>query len=217
MVKNTTGGNHHKGMARKMVNAEKAKHILQLSEDELELYAQVTKPYGNNMCEVLCQDGVKRVCHIRGKFLGRNRRANNAAAGAWVLVGLREWASVPVATTSATASLSSKKEKEEKKEQCDLLNVYTDEEKDKLRAANPRVNWRLFVEGADAAAAAKKASAIQQPQRQVNMSAYDGGIGDIAFMDDDAYELEQQMAAASATKENVIRIDDDEIIDVDDI
>lgn len=208
MVKNTSGGNRHKGMARKMVNAEKSKRTLQLSVDELELYAQVTKPYGNNMCEVLCQDGIKRTCHIRGKFLGRNRRANDASVNTWVLVGLREWASTPANVTTTQENA--------KKEQCDLLNVYTDDEKERLRAACPRVNWRIFVDNDRAAKAAQPQMA--QPtatQRVVNMSAYDGGISDIAFVDDEAYELEQKMA--NAAKESIIRTDDDEIIDVDDI
>ena len=42
MVKNTTGGSKTKGQARKFVTAA-PKNILRISQDELEVYAQVTK------------------------------------------------------------------------------------------------------------------------------------------------------------------------------
>ena len=109
MVKNTTGGSKHKGMARKLVNAPVSNKI-RFSEDEDECYAKVVKMLGNGMCHVnlLHKDVMYNnvVCHIRGKFRSRNKKANFVATGGTILVGLRSWTS--------------------KIDACDLLCVYND-------------------------------------------------------------------------------------------
>jgi translation initiation factor 1A len=46
---------------------ESEKRELLFKEDEQE-YAQVTKMLGNGRLEATCFDGVKRLCHIRGKL-----------------------------------------------------------------------------------------------------------------------------------------------------
>ena len=46
---------------------ESEKRELLFKEDEQE-YAQVTKMLGNGRLEAMCFDGVKRLCHIRGKL-----------------------------------------------------------------------------------------------------------------------------------------------------
>jgi hypothetical protein len=46
---------------------ESEKRELVFKEDEQE-YAQVTKMLGNGRLEAMCFDGVKRLCHIRGKL-----------------------------------------------------------------------------------------------------------------------------------------------------
>ena len=51
MVKNTTGGSKHKGMARKLVNAP-VNDKIRLPEDECECYGKVIKMLGNGMCHV---------------------------------------------------------------------------------------------------------------------------------------------------------------------
>jgi translation initiation factor 1A len=91
MVKNTTGGSKTKGQARKFVNSVKQTSNLRISNDECEVYAQVTKMLGNGMCHVLCIDQQTRLCHIRGKFRGRGKRDNFIGNNSWILVGLREW------------------------------------------------------------------------------------------------------------------------------
>ena len=91
MVKNTTGGSKTKGQARKFVNTAKQPTNIRLSNDDAELYAQVTKMLGNGMCHVLCIDGKTRLCHIRGKFRGRGKRDNLLGNNSWLLIGLREW------------------------------------------------------------------------------------------------------------------------------
>ncbi|XP_015374570.1 PREDICTED: eukaryotic translation initiation factor 1A, X-chromosomal-like [Diuraphis noxia] len=50
-------------------------------------YAQVTKMLGNGRLEAMCFDGVKRLCHIRGK-LRKKVWINQADI---VLIGLREY------------------------------------------------------------------------------------------------------------------------------
>ena len=94
MVKNKTGGSKTKGLARKLVNAPVSDRIRK-SEDDDECYAIVSKMLGNGMCHVniLHNDDILKniVCHIRGKFRGRNKKSNLVATGGIVLVGLRAW------------------------------------------------------------------------------------------------------------------------------
>jgi len=130
MVKNTTGGSKTKGQARKFASGP-SKNTLRISNNELELYAFVTKMNGNGMCNVLCIDGITRLCQIRGKFRGRGKRDNLVSFGSWLLVGLREW------------TVSSKKS--DKIEQCDLLEVYNESEVQRLKDTINDVNWSVFT------------------------------------------------------------------------
>ena len=133
MVKNTTGGNKSKGKARKMnVGAPRQNAYLRTSSNEFELYAQVSKVLGNGMCHVLCViDGATRLCHIRGKFRGRGKSDNIVKNGTWLLVGLREWENGSSGTTK-------------KLQNCDLLEVYSDLEKEKLKTT-VKVDWATFT------------------------------------------------------------------------
>lgn len=96
MVKNSTGGNKSKGMARKLVQAP-TNHSLRPSACADEIYGVVSKMLGNGMCYVNVIDArIKTtdkniLCHIRSKFSGRSKRSNFIAAGSTVLIGLREW------------------------------------------------------------------------------------------------------------------------------
>lgn len=138
MVKNTTGGSKTKGQARKLVSFDsKANKMLRLSTDIYEVYAQVTKNLGNGMCHVLCADAKPRLCHIRGKFRGRGKRDNMVGLGTWILVGLREWEVGKDDTTTTT--------KTTKLENCDLLEVYSDYDKEKLKTTVTTINWASFI------------------------------------------------------------------------
>ena len=64
----------------------------------------------------MCLDGKLRLCVIRNKFKGRGKRDNLIAPSKWVLVGIRDW--------EVRANGIQK---------CDLLEVYTDENKDTLK------------------------------------------------------------------------------------
>lgn len=138
MVKNTTGGSKTKGQARKLVSFDsKANKMLRLSTDIYEVYAQVTKNLGNGMCHVLCADAKPRLCHIRGKFRGRGKRDNMVGLGTWILVGLREWEVGKDDTTNTTNTT--------KLENCDLLEVYSDYDKEKLKTTVTTINWASFI------------------------------------------------------------------------
>lgn len=126
MVKNTSGGNKSKGFARKLTN-NKSVQKLRVATDKLELYAQVTALLGNRMCRVLCQDNKTRLCHIRGRFSGRNKKDNALLVGGMVLIGLREWS-----------------EEKEKVQACDLLEVYNLADNSKLKSLVVSFSWNMF-------------------------------------------------------------------------
>ena len=124
MVKNTHGGSGHKKFGRKFTAGVSKSNKLRVSEDEGEIYAIVTKLLGNNMFHCFCIDGIIRLGHIRGKFTGRGKRDNMVEGGKWVLIGLREWDNSDAASGSKAKA---------KMQQCDLLEVYTDSDKMRLR------------------------------------------------------------------------------------
>jgi len=122
MVKNTKGGSGHKSQARKYETSGKQSNFkTRFSEDEFEYYAQVVAMLGNGMCHVVCKDGKKRLCIIRGKFRGRGKRDNTLSNGKWVLVGGRDF---EAEKTGEGKNL----------EKCDLLEVYSDLDKERLKA-----------------------------------------------------------------------------------
>ena len=120
MVKNTKGGSGHKSQARKFATNSSGSSKTRYSEDEYEYYAQVTATLGNGMCHVICIDGKKRLCIIRGKFRGRGKKDNIINNGKWVLVGGRDFEMKKEGTTDL--------------EKCDLLEVYSDLDKERLKA-----------------------------------------------------------------------------------
>ncbi len=101
MVKNIKGGNRGKSGARKNM-IKTVSNVVRLPECELEQFAVVTKHYGT-VCDVTTSKGLQLKCQIRGKFK-KNISHHFIAIGKFVLVGLREWESVP--------------------KSCDLLHVY---------------------------------------------------------------------------------------------
>lgn len=121
MVKNTKGGSGHKSQARKFAgNTNTSNRATRFSQDQYEYYAQVVATLGNGMCHVMCLDTKKRLCHIRGKFRGRGKRDNTIRNGTWVLVGGRDY--------------EAQRQSDDKKlENCDLLEVYSDLDKDRLK------------------------------------------------------------------------------------
>ena len=146
MVKNDTGGNKGKGLARKHVNAAKCggSKQLRVAVDGAEKYAVVSKMLGNGMCYVRILDGSgggDKLCIIRNKFKGRGKRDNIMDSGSWVLVGLREWSS--------------------KQDTCDLLEVYNANERDRLLKNEPCFKGVSSDSGSSGSSGAPVASNVQ--------------------------------------------------------
>lgn len=162
MGKNVHGGAGHKKFARKN-NGGGDRHNAKLrtSTDECEKYAIAVKMLGNNMFTCHCEDGVTRLAYIRGKFSGKRKRDNLVVCGKWVLVGLRTWD-------------TSDKESEKK---CDLLEVYSDMDKNRLKE-NVTANW-LELENNDIS--------------KGDVGKIDELNDDIVFGYDDRSELLQEM------------------------
>lgn len=116
MVKNKTGGKNTKKGARKNLNQENIVRKLRFVEDECECYGIVSKMLGNGQIEVLCADDKPRLGIIRNKFSGRNKSSNLIGPGSWVIIGLRSWETP----------------KPNKLEKCDLLEIYTHQERSRL-------------------------------------------------------------------------------------
>jgi hypothetical protein len=87
---------------------------------------------------VKCVDGYERLCHIRGKFTGRSKRENALSQGTWVLIGLRQW------DADKEFALKTSKIPGKSIQKCDLLEIYTPAEREKLR-----VQEKIFQENAD--------------------------------------------------------------------
>ena len=126
MVKNF-GGNRAKRQARKHVTAPRNTKLRTAKYDG-ELYAVVIKMLGGPNMLVKCIDGRERLCIIRKKFSGRNKRDNTLEHGAWVLVGLRDFE-----TTNSTTSLTTSSGSTKNKEKCDLLEVYKSSDVETLK------------------------------------------------------------------------------------
>ncbi|CAA9998923.1 unnamed protein product [Nesidiocoris tenuis] len=83
---NLTTGKGGKNRRRGKNENETEKRELVFKEDGQE-YAQVTKMLGNGRLEAMCFDGVKRLCHIRGKL----RKKVWINQGDIILIGLRDY------------------------------------------------------------------------------------------------------------------------------
>lgn len=189
MVKNTCGGNKAKGQARKFISVKSKKEI-RTSHDEDEIYAQNIRTLGNGMCHVLCSDGITRLCHIRGKFRGRGKKDNLVKNNTWLLVGLREW--------------DKSKDAKTKMQDCDLLEVYNDDDKEELKNIEKGVNWNIF---------------IINDQKMVKLSDSATNVDDIIEFSDSKTDEYKQLIEEQLTKKTTTTIimADDEEIDIDDI
>jgi initiation factor 1A len=202
MVKNTHGGSGHKKFARKFTSGPKS-NKLRISEDEGEIYAIVTKMLGNGMFHCHCLDNTMRLGHIRGKFSGRGKRDNLVEGGKWVLIGLREW-DVPSEKTGVSLTKA-----KDKMQQCDLLEVYSDSDKQRLKETVSE-NWQIL------------------DNNDVSKDKNNDITGDDQFIfstdrDIERQQLIEQMKSATAEKitlklgENPEESEKEEEINVDDI
>ena len=188
MVKNT-GGNKAKGYARK--NMVKGSYALRISEDSAEIYAQAVKILGGSICRVTNLQGIEMNCHIRGKFRGRGKRDNTITTGTWLLVGLREW---------------EKEASSGKLLNCDLIEVYSDSDKNRLKNSVNSIDWTPFVTNDTRTSCAKTESDDLAPE--------------IVFADDNTMEykalIDAHLAESKTGKTTTIVMDEEEI-NIDDI
>ena len=126
MVKNTKGGNKAKKQAKKHFT-KSTNYKLRKSEDPNEIYAIVTKMYGNGRVLIKCNDGVERTCIIRKKFRGRNKRDNEISVDTLILAGRREW----------------ENSSHNKLEVCDLLEVYNLQDRNELKR-DSTIKWNIL-------------------------------------------------------------------------
>jgi initiation factor 1A len=117
MVKNKKGGKGHKKMSSKHAKGPPRSHKLRLPQQEGEIIAQVIKTFGHGMVDVLGNDGITRLCIIRKKFRGRNRRDNEIRLHSYILVGIRGFEIIS----------------RDKKPKSDLIYVYSDDQKTQLK------------------------------------------------------------------------------------
>lgn len=115
MVKNS-GGNKAKKQARKTVALPTTTQNVRYVAETGELYAVITNIYGGKTCQIMCDDGVSRRCTIRRKFMTARKGDNAIAAGTWIMAGLYDWEKRADGTQT-----------------CDMLEVYSAGEKEKLK------------------------------------------------------------------------------------
>lgn len=189
MVRNNLGGNKTKGLARK--NFAKRDAALRVAEEEGEIYAQAVKVMGGSIASAIDIDGNPLRVHIRGKFRGRGKRDNFISPGTWLLVGLHSW----------ETGNSNTKEGEIKN--CDILEVYNESDKNKLKTTITSVDWSRFV---------------TNDTKPFGCDKNDEDTSGIVFADEATQEYEELIAkqAASGTINSVV-MDHGEIIDVNDI
>lgn len=129
MGKNVMGGGKSRKGARNRQGDSATQKATRHAKEEGEVYACVTRMFGGPNCEVKCIDGKLRLCVIRNKFRGRGKRDNTLTTGVWVLIGVRDWESPP----------------EGKLPKCDLLEVYSSADKQRLKNSDKALNWAALA------------------------------------------------------------------------
>ena len=95
-----------------------AKRDLPIADEE-QGYAQVTESCGNRRFKVLCQDGVARMGHLRGKI--RKRRKTWLKLGSWLIYAERTCFTAP---------------KKKDLEKVDIIEILSDDEVRRLEIMN---------------------------------------------------------------------------------
>ena len=191
MVKNTHGGNKSKGMARK--NFSKRDSILRVAQEEGEIYAQAVKVMGGSIASAIDIAGNPLRAHIRGKFRGRGKRDNFIGPGTWLLVGLHAW--------------EAEKTSSDEVRNCDILEVYNDSDKTRLKNSITSINWNKFI--------VNDTKTMGIESKDVDDDCHDDSA--IAFADEDAEEYEKLISAQAFAGAKSTLIVDEEEVDINDI
>ncbi len=125
MVKNSTGGNKSRQQGRRFGGGGGGGANVRRVKEEGEMYGAITRMNGGRYCQVVCTDGVSRICTIRKKFSSQRRGDNALAVGVWVLVGVYEWQSTAPA--------------------CDLLEIYSNQERDQLKQMESKYDFSCLL------------------------------------------------------------------------
>jgi translation initiation factor IF-1 len=134
-VKNA-GGNRAKKQASKRSGKgafSSRARTTRLARAEGEIYAAVEKVMGGGFCNVTAYDGREMLCVIRNKFRGRGKRDNLIVPGVWVLIGLYDWEKPRMGSN-----------KKMRRPKCDLLEVYSELDKDFLKQ-NDKTNFSQLI------------------------------------------------------------------------
>jgi hypothetical protein len=189
MVKNTQGGNKSKGFARK--NLVKKDTALRVSEDENEIYAQAVKVMGGSIASAIDLNGNPLRAHIRGKFRGRGKKDNFIGPGTWLLVGLHSW--------------ESDKLKSSEMRNCDILEVYNETDKNRLKNSLTFINWSKFI-------------ANDNKMISYDVEGKEDNDAGFVFGDDTTEEYEKIIASQSQKISKLKIIDENEVeISIDDL
>jgi translation initiation factor IF-1 len=129
MVKNL-GGNKAKKQARKgvVVGNSTVVQKVRYVEETGEMYAVVVTIFGGKFCQVMCDDGISRRCTIRRKFMMSRKGDNAIAVGTWAMVGLYDW-----------------EKRSDGSQTCDILEVYSTGEKEKLKQTVSAVTLKHII------------------------------------------------------------------------
>ena len=149
MVKNNTGGNKSKKQGRKYAAPtleQQGQQKVRRVEEVGEIYAAITKIFGGTTCKVVDINGVTRDCIIRRKFNSAGgKRQNMIAIGTWVLVGIRDW-----------------EVRANGEQKCDLLEVYSASEKDRLKQIENNFNFKILNIASDVSTSNNRGSNIEE-------------------------------------------------------
>ena len=158
-------------------------------KDPNEMYAVVTKIYSGRKCDVIGTDGKTYSCNVRGKFL-KGRRGGDASItiGAWLMVGFYDW------EVRADGSKN-----------CDLLEIYTFIEKDKLRQLEGR-NLAAIMHVGDMAGTENDCTfsnfRVEEPEEEDDASSSANEDADVDFNEEKVVPLMLPPKAVPQKKES---------------
>jgi initiation factor 1A len=189
MVKNLKGGKGHKNLARKYNNVSEEQTKLRLREDEDEHYGIVETILGNGHFYVICDDDVKRLCRIGGKFKKR-RRDNLVVKNGFVLIGIYGFET----------------EIKDKIQKCDLMETYTDTELKRLMDKERDPKARRFIE-----------RAVNQQISEKQQTCIEKDTGFDFLTEEQILQREEFMQNKKIVSSSAEIVPDEDEIDIDEI
>lgn len=184
MVKNSTGGNKSKKQGRKFATPAEmpGQQKVRRAEEVGEMYAAITKIFGGTSCKIICIDGKTRDCIIRRKFNSAGgKRQNMLSIGTWVLVGLRDW---EVRTNGD--------------QKCDLLEVYSAGEKDRLKQIENNFNFKLLNVASDVSTSNNRGANIAEQSTKYEDNCEIVTFANTSVVEEEDEDAEPSGAAAIA-------------------